>query len=89
MRRLANDLELQIPVQRLSSESQCSTDSFLSYGNVASSLPIFSHSFDRQPTKEMLLNVEKTIAKSETVIIRSLNSMDGNSEPPAQRMAVE
>jgi hypothetical protein len=74
MRTLANDLEPQMFIHRLSSESQCSTDSVLSRGNVASRLPISTHSFERQLTKEMSVTIEEILAKSETVTAQSLNS---------------
>jgi CRISPR/Cas system CMR subunit Cmr4 (Cas7 group RAMP superfamily) len=89
MRKLANDLEPQTPVQRLSSELQCSTDSLLSCGNAASHSPISTHSFDWQLTKETAVTVEKTLVKSEAIIVRSLNSTDDNGEPQPQRMAAE
>jgi hypothetical protein len=87
MRRLANDLESQIPVDRLSPESQCCTDSFLSYGNVASRSPISTQSFERHPTKETAVTVETTIVKSEAATIRSLNSTDGDGKLSLQRSA--
>jgi hypothetical protein len=77
MRTLSNDLEPQILTHRLSSESQFSTDSVLSWGNVASSLPISIHSFERQLTKETSVIIEEMVAKSETATVRSLNSIDG------------
>jgi hypothetical protein len=76
-----------MPVQRLSSESQCSTDSFLSYGNVASCLPISIHYFDRQLTKETEVTVEKTMLKLEADSVLFLNSTDGNGE--SLRMAAK
>jgi hypothetical protein len=54
-------------------QSQCSADSVLSCGNVASSLPISSHSFEQQLAKEMLVTAEEMVAKSETPTVRSLN----------------
>jgi hypothetical protein len=78
-----------MPVQRLSAESQCSTDSCLSYDNVASRLPISIHSFDWQPIKDTATTVEEVIAKLEAIIVRSLNSADGDSELSQQRMAAE
>jgi hypothetical protein len=66
MRTLFNDLEPQTPLHRLSSESQRSADSVLSFDNVASRLPISTHLFEQQLTKEMLVTVEEMVAKSET-----------------------
>jgi hypothetical protein len=75
MRRFNNDVELQMPSQSLSSESQCSTDSFLSCWNVASRRPISTHSFDWQPTKETTVTVEETMTKSQEFTIWLLNSI--------------
>jgi hypothetical protein len=74
MRTLVNDLEPQMLVHRLSSESQCSTDSVLSCGNLASRLPISTHSFEQQPTKKTSVTIEEILARSETATVRSLNS---------------
>jgi hypothetical protein len=78
MRTLANDLEPQMFIHRLSSESQCSTDSVLSRGNVASRWPISTHSFDQQLTKETSVTIGEMVAKSETVTVWSLNSTIGD-----------
>jgi hypothetical protein len=64
---------------RLSSESQCSTDSVLSCDNVASRLPISTHSFERQFTKETSVTIEEMVAMSETATVRSINSTIGGS----------
>jgi hypothetical protein len=78
MRTLFNDLEPQMFTHKLSSESQFSTDSVLSCGNVASRLPILIHSFERQLTKETSVTIQEMVAKSETVTVLSLNSTIGD-----------
>jgi hypothetical protein len=70
---LANDLELQMLTHRLSPELQCSADSVFSCVNVARCLPISTHSFERQLTKETSVTVEEMVIKSETASIRYLN----------------
>jgi hypothetical protein len=73
MRTLVNDLEPLMP-QRLSSKLQCFADSVLSYGNVASRLPILPHSSERHLIKETEVTVEEMVDKSKTPSFRSLNS---------------
>jgi hypothetical protein len=74
MRKLVNDIESQMLTHRLSSGSQYSADSVSSCGNVASRLPISTHSFEQQLTKETVTS-EEIVAKSEAATVRSLNSM--------------
>jgi hypothetical protein len=78
MRTFVNDFEPHIFIHRLSPESQCSADSVLSFGNVASRLPISTHSFEWQLTKETLVTTEEMTAKSEIVTIRYLNLIIGD-----------
>jgi hypothetical protein len=68
MHRFVNDLELLIPVQRLSSESQCYTVNVVSYDNVRSHFSISVHSFERQLKKVTTVTVEETPVKSEVAI---------------------
>jgi hypothetical protein len=77
IRTLVNDLELHTPMQRLSSESQCSTVNVVSVGTVASFFPMSVHSFERQLTKETELVVGEIAAKSEVATVRSRNSTVG------------
>jgi hypothetical protein len=74
MRTFVNDFESQMLTHRLSSESQRSTDSVFSCSNVASRLPISTHSFERQVTKETWVTIEEIVVKSETATVRYLNS---------------
>jgi hypothetical protein len=78
MHRFTNDLEPLMPTHRSSSESQFFTDNVLSYGNNPSRLPISTHSFEKQLTKEIWVIVEEMVAKSETANVWSLNSTTGN-----------
>jgi hypothetical protein len=75
MRMLSSDLEPQTPEHRLSAESQFSAIRVVSRGCAASLFPIYAHSFERQPTNETVIIFEEKSAKSETVIVRSLNSI--------------
>jgi hypothetical protein len=70
---LTNDLELQMPVQRLSSESQCSTVIVVTLGNVVSFFPISVHSFERQSTKETVVTDWEMAATSDTLTVVSRN----------------
>jgi hypothetical protein len=63
---------------RLSSKLHCSADTVLSFGNVASRLPISTHSFERQLTKDTLATIEEMLVKSERATVRSLKSMIGD-----------
>jgi hypothetical protein len=76
MRTIVNDLEPHIPAQRLFSELQYSTNSFLSCGSAAIRWPISNHSFDWQPENEITPTVEVKLVNSETVTAWSLNISD-------------
>jgi hypothetical protein len=75
IRTFFNNLELQMLVQRLSSESQWSTVNMVTVGSAASIFPISDHSFERQPTKEMVVTDWEIAAMSETLIYLLLNCM--------------
>jgi tetrahydromethanopterin S-methyltransferase subunit H len=77
IRTFVNDLELQTPMQRLSSESQCSTVNVVSVGSVANLFPTSVHSFERQLTKEIELAVGDVATKSEVATVWSRNSTVG------------
>jgi hypothetical protein len=63
MRTVANELELQIPVQRLPAVQQCFIDSFSSCGNVVSRSAILIQSSDWQPRKQAAVTVEEILVK--------------------------